>query len=79
MNPKPFTRDLPYSLAIVLLACSGNAFAQEFGCAASARLMRFACTNDLRDSFYTQTAQCHDTSVFDNACVEDAQSEFDYG
>jgi hypothetical protein len=79
MNPKPLTRDLPYSLAILLLACSGSAIAQDFGCTASARLMRFACTNDLRDSFYTRTAQCQDRSIFDDACVEDAQAELDDG
>ncbi len=79
MNPKPLRRNLQLCSALVLVACSGSAAAQDFGCTASARLMRFACSSDLRDSFYTQTAQCQDSANFDEACVEDARAELDEG
>jgi len=57
-----------------------TAAAQDaFGCSQSARLLRYACAHDLRDSFFTATAQCLDNIIVDNACLEAAATEADEG
>ena len=73
------TSDLRYVVAVLFLVTTNYVYADEFGCSESARLMRFACTNDLRDDFYTRTAQCQDNTILDGACIEGAQDEFDEG
>lgn len=63
---------------LFLFALSSNAFA-EAGCSASAQTQRLACEFDLRDDFYTVTAQCLDTANEDPACFGAAGDEFDDG
>jgi hypothetical protein len=67
------------ALAAAVLATTipAQANAQEDGCAASARLLRYACAADVRDDFFTATAQCLDTSATDDACFEAAEEELD--
>lgn len=55
---------------------SGDSFAEP-GCSASAHTQRLACEFDLRDDFYTTTAQCIDTANEDPVCFDDAESDFD--
>ena len=57
---------------------TGNALAEP-GCAASALSLRLACEFDLRDDFYTQSAQCLDVTNQDAVCFSDAEAEFDDG
>ena len=54
------------------------AFAEP-GCAASALSLRLACEFDLRDDFFTSSAQCLDVVNQDPACFSDAEAEFDDG
>ena len=61
-----------------LIVMCGHALAEP-GCAASAQTQRLACEFDLRDNFFTTTAQCLDTAVEDEACFSDAEDEFDEG
>ena len=80
MNHLPTaTWDVRYICAVLFLAATNQAFADEFGCSESARLMRYACINDLRDAFYTRTAQCQDNTILDGACIEDTQADYDEG
>ena len=57
---------------------SQNATAEP-GCANSAHTQRLACDFDLRDDFYTRSAQCHDSANPDPVCFDDAGAEFDDG
>lgn len=65
--------------AAVLVCAPAPQAAAEPGCSASAQVQRLACEYDLRDDFFTSRAQCLDNSVPDDACVDDAQSEFAEG
>jgi len=49
------------------------------GCATSARTQRLACEFDLRDDFFTSSAQCFDSVNQDPVCISDAEAEFDGG
>ena len=62
----------------IFLLQGGGANAQA-GCTASAHNQRLACEFDLRDDFYTTTAQCLDTDNQDPACFDSAGAEFDDG
>ena len=53
--------------------------AAEPSCVASAHTQRLACEFDLRDDFYTQSAQCFDSANQDPVCFGDAEAEFDDG
>ena len=77
--PESASRVMRCALAALLLVATTHAYAQEFGCTASAHHMRFACTNDLHDNFYRTTAQCQDNTIFEDACVDDAHADFDDG
>ena len=55
----------------------GNA--ADFGCTESAALLRYACSYDLRDDFYSRTAQCLDASLPDAACRSVAEADYDDG
>ena len=65
--------------ALTLLSTPSPAAAQEVGCSASARLLRFACAADLRDDFFTATARCIDSNNPSATCIEDAEDELDDG
>ena len=64
-------------LSAPLYAYCKFAEAQEFGCEASARWLRYACTYDARDSRHTALAQCEDASVVDASCLDAAEDDFD--
>jgi len=49
------------------------------GCANSAHTQRLACEFDLRDDFFTLSAQCLDAANQDPVCFSDAEAEFDDG
>jgi len=68
----------PVVAGLYLLFLSGTLLAEP-GCSASAHTQRLACEFDLRDDFYTLSAQCLDSSNPDSACFDDAESEFDDG
>jgi hypothetical protein len=71
---------LPSLLAAVTAAMAPSAASgQDFGCSASARLLRFACAADLRDDFFTATAQCIDAATPDDACHDAAEVALDEG
>ncbi len=57
---------------------TGNALA-EAGCTASAHTQSLACEYDLRDDFFTTSAQCLDVSNQDPVCFDDAEADFDEG
>ena len=65
--------------ALTLLSAPSPAAAQDVGCSASARLLRFACAADLRDDFFTATARCIDSNNPGAACIEAAEDELDDG
>ena len=80
MNEKNTLRAVALSTTYIsLIVMCGHAVAGEPGCAASAQTQRLACEFDLRDGFFTTTAQCLDTAVGDEACFIDAEVEFDEG
>ena len=58
---------------------TGDLALAEAGCAASAHTQRLACEFDLRDDFFTSSAQCLDATIEDPACFGDAEGEFDEG
>ena len=60
------------------LLTGGDALA-ETGCAASAHTQRLACEFDLRDDFFTSSAQCFDSTNADPGCFSDTEAEFDDG
>lgn len=64
--------------AAFLLFYSNNASAQP-SCAAGAHTQRLACEFDLRDDFFTTSAQCLDVENEDAACFEGANTEYDEG
>ena len=49
------------------------------GCANSTHTQRLACEFDLRDDFFTSSAQCLDAANQDPVCFSDAEAEFDDG
>ncbi|MCH8335139.1 MAG: hypothetical protein IIC61_04510 [Proteobacteria bacterium] len=49
------------------------------GCANSAHTQRLACEFDLRDDFFTSSAQCFDSANQDPVCFSDAEADFDDG
>jgi hypothetical protein len=51
--------------------------AQEFGCAESARLLRYSCGFDARDDWLTSLATCADSSAGMTACSDEARLRFD--
>ena len=53
--------------------------AVEPGCASSAHIQRLACEIDLRDGFFTSSAQCQDETNTDPACFAAAESDYDDG
>ncbi len=57
---------------------TGNALAEP-GCAASAHTQSLACEYDLRDDFFTTSAQCLDVANQDPVCFDDAEADFDEG
>ena len=67
----------------VAIATSGISFLAsdplfaEPGCAASAHTQRLACEFDLRDDFFTKSAQCHDVDNQDPTCIEEADLDYD--
>ncbi len=65
--------------ALTLSSAPSPAAAQDVGCSASARLLRFACAADLRDDFFTATARCIDSNNPSEACIEAAEEELDDG
>lgn len=72
------------ALTVCIFAVGAWAVGSEFataepGCAASAHTQRLACEYDLRDDFFTSSAQCHDTANPDAACFGAAEAEFDDG
>ena len=80
MNGNVVTRfGLQRLAACLMLTWAGAGQAADFGCTESAALLRYACSYDLRDDFYSRTAQCLDTSRADATCSSDAESEFDDG
>lgn len=69
---------------VAVCVCTVWALGSEFaaaepGCGSSAHTQRLACEYDLRDDFYTRSAQCFDTANPDPACIENAEAEFDDG
>lgn len=62
----------------ILLLQGGTVIAQA-GCSVSAHTQRLACEYDLRDDFYTVTAQCLDTDNQDPACFDAADADFGDG
>lgn len=64
-------------LSFVLSATVANA--AEPGCAVSAQTQRLACEFDLRDDYFTASAQCHDNTNVDGACFDDAALDYDDG
>lgn len=64
-------------LSAPLYAYCQFAKAQEFGCEASARWLRYACSYDARDSRLTARAQCEDASLVDGTCLEAAEQDFE--
>lgn len=67
------------TITISLMVICDQALAGEPGCAATAQTQRIACEFDLRDDFFTTTAQCLDTAVPDQACLGGAGGDFDEG
>lgn len=61
---------------LLFLSCSVLA---EPGCSASAGVQRLACEYDLRDDFFTTSAQCLDATNPDAECFDDAEAEFEDG
>ena len=64
-------------MAAPLYICCKAAQAQEFGCDASARWLRYACVYAARDSRHTSIAQCQDASIVDGACLDAADADFE--
>ena len=62
----------------IFFLISGQAFAEP-GCAASAHTQRLACEFDLRDDFFTKSAQCLDVDNQDAGCFDEAEVDFDDG
>ncbi len=80
MTEKNTIRTIALStISISLIVMNAHVAAGEPGCAASAQTQRLACEFDLRDGFFTTTAQCLDTAVQDETCFSDAEDEFDEG
>ena len=80
MNGNVMTRfGLQRLAACLLLTWAGVGHAADFGCTESAALLRYACSYDLRDDFFSSTAQCLDASVPDAACSGDAEAQYDDG
>lgn len=67
------------TIYVSLIVMCGYVAAGEPGCAASTQTQRLACEFDLRDDFFTATAQCLDSAVQDETCFSDAADEFDEG
>ncbi len=63
----------------VMWSFVGDYALAESGCAASAHTQRLACEFDLRDDFFTSSAQCLDAVNQDPVCFSDAEAEFDEG
>ncbi len=72
-------------LLTVAIAAGGIAFLVSGqvlaapGCAASAHTQRLACEFDLRDDFFTTSAQCLDVDSPDAACFDEAELDYDDG
>jgi hypothetical protein len=78
MKEKPIRIALAASLGCILLTMGGGAFAEP-GCAASAHIQRLSCEFNLRDDFFTVSAQCLDETMADDNCFAAAEDEFDEG
>jgi hypothetical protein len=63
---------------VLLLLLSAASWAEP-SCSASAHLQRLACEYDLRDDFFTSSAQCRDTANAEQTCMDDAGAEFEDG
>ena len=65
--------------AIPLVLCALGVWlllpANAAGCSESARLLRYACSFDVRDDFHEASAVCHDNSVPDSGCFDAAAEE----
>jgi hypothetical protein len=71
---------IPTLLAAILSsAAPATAAGEQVGCAANAKLLRFACAADLRDDFFTATAHCLDTALPSDACFDATDEAFDEG
>lgn len=70
---------LPAIVTGAILLLQGGAANAQAGCSVSAHTQRLACEYDLRDDFYTVTAQCLDTDNQDPACFDEADADFDDG
>ncbi len=80
MNEKNTLRAIALgTIYISLIVLCGYAAAGEPGCASSTQSQRLACEFDLRDDFFTVTAQCLDSAVQGETCLSDAADEFDEG
>ena len=62
----------------IFFLASGQVIAEP-GCAASAHTQRLACEFDLRDDFFTKSAQCLDVDNQDESCFDQADADFDDG
>jgi len=65
--------------ALIFLLQPAVGQAVEAGCAASAHVQRLACEFDLRDEFFTASAQCIDSGNVDPACTDAAEAGYDDG
>ena len=80
MYGRPGIRSRIQQLAgCLFVTWAGTCHAANPGCTESATLLRYACSYDLRDDFFSRTAQCLDTSVPDAACGDDAEEQYDDG
>ena len=78
MRPVKLMRAPLIAAGIFLSVMSGYSYAEP-GCSVSAHTQRLACEYDLRDDYFTSTAQCLDAANADPACFDDVESEFDDG
>jgi hypothetical protein len=62
--------------AICMLAHAQTAEADRPGCGTTARLLRYACAFDTRDSLYNAIAKCQDSTLVDDECVAAARAEY---
>jgi hypothetical protein len=69
---------LPLLVAGLPLLATGIS-AAEPGCGASAQIQRLSCEFDLRDDFFTTSAQCIDETMEDDGCFAAAEDAFDEG
>ncbi|MDX1404152.1 MAG: hypothetical protein R3192_06430 [Woeseiaceae bacterium] len=80
MNTKSGESTLPVcALVLAVWLIAGNPSFAEASCSASAHTQRLACEFDLRDDFFTTSAQCLDSVDQDPECFSDADADFEEG